>query len=71
MYGALIVIALVGLVLPIMLLLAALVFDAVVVVGALYGTWHDRLAPRLWGFASHFATPHSARRSLVRPLAHR
>ncbi len=46
MEGALIVIPLVGLVLPILMLLAALVFDATIALWALYRTLHDRLAQR-------------------------
>lgn len=71
MYGALVIIPLVGLVIPIVLLLAALVFDVGVVFWAVYRTWHDRMAPRLWGYARRVVTPHAARRQLVRPLAHR
>jgi hypothetical protein len=71
MYGALLVIPLVALVIPILLLLAALVFDVGVVFWALYRTWHDQLAPRLWSTGRRVVTPHAVRRPLVRPLAHR
>ena len=70
MYGALLVIPLVGLVIPILLLAAALVFDIVVVFWAAYRTWHDQTAPGLWRFGRRVVTPHAARRPPVRPLAH-
>jgi hypothetical protein len=44
MEGALVVIPLVGLVFPILLLIAALLFDAVIGAWAIYRTVHDRLA---------------------------
>ena len=69
MYGALLVIPLVGLVIPILLLAAALVFDIVVVFWAAYRTWHDQTAPGLWRLGRRAVTPH-ARRQPVRPLAH-
>ncbi len=49
MGGAPVVIALVGLVIPITLLLAALVFDVVVMVWALFRWWNDSLSPRVVG----------------------
>jgi hypothetical protein len=47
MGAAAVVIALVGLVFPIMLILTALVLDAAVLMWALYRLWHDRALPRL------------------------
>jgi hypothetical protein len=47
MGAAAVVIALVGLVFPITLILAALAFDAAVLMWALYRLWHDRAMPRL------------------------
>lgn len=46
MEGAFVVILLVGLALPISMLLAALVFDAVYAMWAMYHTSHDRHAHR-------------------------
>jgi len=57
MGGAPVVIVLVGLVVPILLLLAALVFDVGIVAWALYHGWHDRWAPRLARFGSALAHP--------------
>lgn len=49
MEGALIVIPLVALVVPILLLLAAIVFDAAIVAWAMYRTVHDHpLHPENW-----------------------
>jgi hypothetical protein len=48
MDGPLVVIPLVALIFPIGLLLAALVFDGLIVAWAIYRFWHDDAAPRIW-----------------------
>lgn len=71
MEGALIVIPLLALVLPIVMLLAALVFDAAIAVWAIYRTLHDRPPPRLWLFATHPGTWfHWSHGSTQAPLTH-
>ncbi len=63
MDGPLVVVPLVALVFPIGLLLSALIFDAVVVVWAVYRLWHDDAAPRIWRWTVRKVTlsPHSGR----------
>ena len=51
MGAAAVVIALVGLVFPVMLLLTALVLDAAVLLWATYHLWHDRAMPRFAALA--------------------
>ena len=46
MIGAAVVLVLGGLVIPITMLLAALVFDVCVVLWVLFHVWHDDWAPR-------------------------
>ena len=45
--GAILVLLLVGLVLPIGLLLTAVVFDAMVLLWAAFHAWHDRVWPAM------------------------
>lgn len=52
MDAALLVIPLVALVIPILLLLAALVFDVAFLTWIGYGVWHDRVHVR-WGRLLH------------------
>jgi hypothetical protein len=54
MGAAAVVIALVGLVFPIMLIFAALVFDAAVLMWAVYRLWHDRALPRLTSISNEW-----------------
>jgi hypothetical protein len=42
------VIPLVGLVFPILLILAAIVFDVLVILWVAYGMWHDEWSVDLW-----------------------
>ncbi len=53
MEGAIVVIPLVALIFPILLLLAALLFDAAIALCVLFGELHDRPTPRVWRFARH------------------
>lgn len=53
MEGAIVVIPLVGLILPILLLVAALFIDAAIALWVLFGELHDRPSPRVWRFATH------------------
>lgn len=63
MIGAAFVITLVSLAIPIVLLFAALLFDAVVVLWALFRMWHDDWSPRLVGLVTRpFARPHGVLR---------
>lgn len=58
MAGAALVIVLCGLLLPIVMVLAAVAYDALVLVWALYRFWHDDWAPHVtWTFA-HLHVPH-------------
>ena len=47
MEGAAVVLVLAGLLIPISLLVLAVIFDAVVVVWALFRAWHDNWSPRI------------------------
>jgi hypothetical protein len=47
MEGAAVVLVLAGLLIPISLGLLAVIFDAVVVVWALFRQWHDNWSPRI------------------------
>ena len=58
MAGALLVIVLCGLVLPIVMVLSAIVFDALVVLWALYRFWHDDWALRITRTFTHAHIPH-------------
>ncbi len=57
MVVAALVVLLAGLVFPILLLLAALIFDVGVVLWTLYRTWTDRWAPALARTVGHVAVP--------------
>jgi hypothetical protein len=58
MGGAAVILVLAGLVFPISLLLLAVVFDAVVVIWALFRLWHDTWSPRFKRAARHVHVPH-------------
>lgn len=63
MGGTPIVLALVGLVLPITLILLAVVFDLAVLLWAAYRLWHDRLGPRIvHALHAHHWMPHVVHR---------
>ena len=55
MGAAPLVIVLVGLAVPIVVLVLALVVDAFVAVWLLYRLWHDEWSARLWGSLRQFA----------------
>ena len=60
MGAAPLVILLVGLALPIIALVLALVFDVLVAVWLLYRLWHDEWSVRLWHSLGRFVhIPHS------------
>lgn len=63
MGGAAVVLILAGLTFPISLLLLAVVFDAFVVVWALFRAWHDTWAPGIMRAARHVHVPHLLRAS--------
>lgn len=65
MDGALVVVPLVALVVPIALLVVALVFDVAIVAWAAYRFWHDDAAPRAWRWTTRGVSLHPPRRSLV------
>jgi hypothetical protein len=62
MGAAVIIIMLAGLVLPITLILAAVVFDCFVLLWYAYRLWHDRWAPRVWALVRMHGFPPPARR---------
>lgn len=57
MGGAPVVIVLVGLVVPILLLLAALIFDVGIIAWSVYHGWHEHWAPRLARIGNALAHP--------------
>jgi len=66
MFGAAVVIVLAGMLIPISMLVAAIVFDAAVVAWVVFHEWHDHWSPRLARLAhgdsakSHRAPRHRA-----------
>lgn len=47
MFGAAVIIVLAGMLIPISLLVAAIVFDAALVAWLVFQEWHDHRSPRL------------------------
>jgi hypothetical protein len=70
MFGAAVVIVLAGMLIPISMLVAAIVFDAAVVAWVVFQEWHDHWSPRLARLAQRTPrNPHRAPRHRAASLS--